>query len=352
MMIVGFTAKGEPVKVAETVANKHVVITGKSGMGKTVSSNNIVADLVREQKTVITLKLNKGPIIVEDSNVNIINPAKDGLNLPILASDYNEMEQIEKVEYISGLTEALSGSHNLGVRQIAALREAIIYSSEHREDVSDDMKAIETALRAQDTAVALSVYDRLWDLFNIAVFRESDKSIEKGKNNVIDFSDFSMNLQASCCELFLRSLWIRVKKIGYRGEEVIIYIDEFQRLTLNRKSIIPSMLCEARQFGIFFLLVTQTFERFSSGLRSSLEQAAIHVFFKPADSEIKKLEELLLYSSSEKMKVRFRNLKRGQAIACGEFMVGIQKIDGPILVRNRIEFHTNANGILIRNSSR
>ena len=334
-MLIGYLNNGEEVYLDSESANKSIVIIGTPGMGKTVMANTCVSSLQKEKKTAISFKLDGSPIM-EGENVNVIDPIGDGIDIRILNEHYKDLDANQQIQYVGGILDALVGSQNLGIRQIGALRNAIIFANENRDETKDDLKAIGDALIKQDTVAADGVYNRLWEVFEANIFRTSKKKIEKGKFNIFDFSDFSLKLQSTFCELVLRSLWMQARKTRDRVEEVVIYIDEFHRLGLNKNAIISSMLCEARQYGISFILVTQTLGRFSNEVRSALELAATHVYFCPADSEVPKIASFLNSKNPEMMIMRLRSLTRGHAIAKGQFTVAGKRLQGPIYLKNRM----------------
>jgi DNA phosphorothioation-dependent restriction protein DptH len=81
------------------------------------------------------------------------------------------------------------------------------------------------------------------------------------------------------------------------------------------------MIREGRKFGLSMILATQDIEKFSNEERSRLFMAGHKLFFKPADSEVKKFAELLSIKdtsiSKNEWSERLSKLQKGQCYSLG-----------------------------------
>ncbi|MBE5892207.1 MAG: hypothetical protein E7286_02375 [Lachnospiraceae bacterium] len=334
-MLLGYSSRGEEVRTAQNVANGHVVVTGMSGMGKSCELLGSIADQVAHDQTVIFFDFD-GTFGGEPLfPINRIDAKEDGLAIHILEEDAHKMDRVEFIAYVSQVVEMLVGAQNLGIRQIGALREAVEYATEYRKNYRSDFEAIADGLHIQETSYALGAYNKLWPILEAGVFRESPKKFISGVCNVIDLSILPEKMQNSFVEIILRTLWSQARKNRCNNCNLTIVIDEFQRLVLNKNAVLGEMLREARRFGINMVLATQSLNLFSGDIRSSIEQAATKIYFRPTDSEIKKAASLIDPQHIEKYILMLKNLRRGQAIVVGRVQVGGQVIDKPIIIRNR-----------------
>ena len=324
--------------------NESVCITGLSGSGKTVRLQKIEIEAAREGNTVIVLDLNQthlhNQIFVgnrEEFSLleNRIDAVQDGLNISILSPTqtiYGETEVF--VNLVNSAVQAFSAEQNMGIRQIGALRNAVIQAVNQRAYFQSDADALKYALMCHDDAYSGTVYQKLWTILNCGVLRPSTKSLKNGAINIIDFCGVDKITRKVLAEIVLSALWQSVQYAGVSGrmQSVVLILDECQIYSWRKTSVLCDILREGRKFGLKMALVTQTLNCFSSEIISILDQTATKLYFRPPQCDVRKIARKLGVSDSKKWEQELSALRIGESIAVGDLNVDGQEIRRPILL--------------------
>lgn len=229
----------------------------------------------------------------------------------------------------------IANTYNLGVRQSGALRKAIIESVKKRENYDSDLEAIANELLEQESNYAAGVHDRLWPLLYSNIIRSSSKKIEVGKLNILDLSKFPKDTQTSIVEIILGTIWRQARLTKNQDCNLVIMIDEYQRLLLKERSILLEMMREARRYGITLILATQSVEILTSKKTlSSLNQAAITLYFQPHRDEIEKVAALINPRRPEAYIEQLEELEKGQSFVTGIIEINGKKITKPMIIHS------------------
>ena len=110
-----------------------------------------------------------------------------------------------------------------------------------------------------------------------------------------------------------------------------------QNLDQKLDSPLGKFLTEGRKFGLCLIAATQTLSNLKDDEKARLFQAAHKLFFKPADSELKRYSELVRMAAqtgtADEWKARLSSLMKGQCISIGpaaengSFKVRVNTID-------------------------
>lgn len=313
-----------------------------SGFGKTVRLNRLELDAVKDGETVIVFDINQShsaenifPLIREEyvGYVNRIDAKNDGIDVRFLQPIQGKNGQTEDVvNVISSTAYALGIPLKLGSRQMGVLRESELYAMRHIREFPDEMAAIEAGIKQMDNAVADVVYQKLWTLIHSNVLRRSDKKIVDGKINVISFAGMDKITQSTLVEVILSYLWRKIQLSDNEGEAILV-VDEYQNLMLGEESTLRAILREGRKFGIGLLMATQTLNVFDKTTRSVINQAATHLYFHPEVNEMRNTAKEIDPENIEKWMRTLRCLKKGEAVAVGEFTISGREVCHPVLTR-------------------
>lgn len=297
---------------------------------------------VKDGKTVTVFDVNQShsvnqifpPIKAEYSTyVNRIGVKSDGINIRFLQPIQGKNGQVEDiVSVVNSASYALGKPYKMGSRQMGVLREAELFAMRHSADIPDEMSAIKEGLKQMDNPVADSVYQKLWPLIHSNIFRNCEKHIITGKVNIISFSGVDKVMQATVVEIILAYLWRTFLSAGSSDEMVLVF-DEFQNLMLGEGSCMRTILQEGRKFGISLLLATQTLGVFDRATRSIINQAATRLYFRPEANEIRSTAKEIDPENIQKWMHVLKTLKRGEAVAVGEFNISGREVFHPVLTR-------------------
>ena len=101
----------------------------------------------------------------------------------------------------------------------------------------------------------------------------------------------------------------------------VVVLDEVQNLDQRLDSPLGKFLTEGRKFGLCLVAATQTLSNLRDDEKARLFQAAHKLFFKPADSELKRYSELVRtaaqYGTVDDWKSKLSSLSRGECISIG-----------------------------------
>lgn len=342
---VGNLQNGDRVKISSDSPNKSIVISGISGTGKSQRICDLEKNIIAEGSTVIVLDLDGSHYNV--GNENIISAREDGIALNFLDVKILNKPSDEISEYQAEIANLLLSVTKAGDRQRALLRDTILWALKHKNNFENDFSAIETGLEEIGTEKVLGVRDKIWPLLKCRVFRESKKTIQKGKVNVISFESFDTDLTKVLVEIFLKNLWKEARKM--KENKITVVIDEFQNLILGRKSSIEQILREGRKYGVDMVLATQTLATFSKETLVALNQAAVRLYFRPAVSEARILAQQIDGTNVERMILQLKHLKIGESIAIGDLEIAGRRIGRPIIVKTDYKTET---GYCIRRASK
>lgn len=331
MLKIGEIKSGECVNVSKNSANEHILLTGVSGTGKSTRLHEIIESARDGGETVIVFDINGTDYCQNQEVANLISIDQNGIALPVFkVSDDNR-------QYLRTLTETVdlfASVGNLGVRQQAAIREAIVFAMQNCENFRDEMRAIEVGLLQQKSNVADGVLTRLWSLLKGGFFNPNGSEIEGQKLNVISLEGLDSITQRQLIEIILRLLWRDCRRCASISQKKRIVIDEFQNLNLSNSSVLMEMMREARKYNVGIILATQSIASFSKEILTAINQTAVQLYFRPSPSEIKKVAEYIEPNRGYRWAQVLKGLRIGESIVNGDFEIGGHEFSKPIIIRS------------------
>lgn len=329
----------------DAALNKHMLLLGKSGSGKTVEAQKILSEIVRNGGTAIAFDLHQTLAAdqifwkhkpVFDTYTNDLDVYKDGIqcNLlkPIACKDCAPEQDADMIEAV---VDVLSRTFALQSRQQATLRTAIEFVVAENTYETEGMNAIGKALKNISTAVSETVAGKLHPLFMHNTFHAGNWPVKKGKLNILRISRFSLGTQEVIAELILSYIW-RLAVAGYFGQGgLYLFVDECQNLSLGKNSALTQILSEGRKFNVNLILATQIFSQENSKLsmtQQRLAQCGLILYFQPDASSVRTIAKMIEpYVANEWTKM-LRFLKQGEFIATGTLNLNGRRVDQPLKV--------------------
>ena len=320
---------GSDLKIwtASDADNGHILETGRSRSGKTYAMQILEERIANEGGCVVVLDYNGTHSNVRKSGqIQRIEIYKKGLPFLLLTpltlldgSFEREMDIMEAVVDVFHTVAPLQS------KQRMALREAVLMAiTDKSGKEKDEFRRIMAALKELEDSSAESVLDKFFPIFSgVRVWSQNRFSLEKGKIQLFDLNGYSPYVQRLLAELIIAVIW-RWRRVKRDGADCPVYIvcDEFQLLSLKRDSVLSQILREGRKFHVSLLLATQTLETFDRGEKAMLQQAATHLYFRPAEGEIKSIIRYLGAEDTEGTKKILQSLACGESLASGRLRVG------------------------------
>lgn len=318
--------------------NRHMLIFGSSGSGKTYAIQCILSELARAGLSSFIVDYTDGFLTHHTEKVYqkvckpkeyyvVVNP------LPInpFKTYSNQIapgvEVQEKAFNVATRVKNILCSvyKDFGSQQQAIIDKVLEQGLEknpqyHLTDFLTDLEA--------DSARGESVANKIRTLVKVNCFdTETSENLyeDKLRNEfpvqVIQLTNIPRDLQRIITEFILWDIWAYVQKHGSKDKPMTIVLDEMQNLDHAPDSPIDKMLREGRKFGISLILATQTISNFDKEQKDRLFQASTKLFFKPATTEVDSFAKLLSQVSSDynanEWRDRLNKLNKGQCYYLG-----------------------------------
>ncbi|MGM0409822.1 MAG: DNA phosphorothioation-dependent restriction protein DptH [Bacillota bacterium] len=327
-----------------SLPNRHLLISGKSGQGKTyliqtilyeLSQNNVPSLIVDytdgfksnqledKFKSKIGDKLKQYYLIKDKIG---INPFK--MNNIILDENLSRKEKpYDVAERIKSVIGAIYPT--LGIQQLNTIYNAVQEGvEEYGEKMNFDI--LREKLNEDDSGYSNTALSQLNSFFNQHPFKiDKDFSWDEivqndGRVSVIQLSGFSQDIKLLIAEFLLWDLWYYKKQNGSEQKPLSLVIDEAQNLDHSSKSPTAKILTEGRKFGFSGIFSTQFLRgQLSKDEISRLQMASQKIYFMPPDNELKSIASD--FDNKNKWKKKLKKLVKGRCISKGHILIEEEK---------------------------
>lgn len=324
--------------------NRHFLIFGNSGMGKTYAIQAILAELARKGQNSLIADYTNGFLNkqLQENFLNAVNPLqyivkKTGLPINPFRKGTDDdgcggtLEESEW-DVATRVTSIFNSVYNLGDQQQSVLIDAIQTGMTAKPDFGmvDLIPALEAFIDdgIRQQASLKSVISKLkpfvaaklfkdgstigWD----EIFADKERLCQVFQMTMLDRTTYLLLTEFVLWDLYstARTAW------GEKTPHVIV-LDEVQNLDQGLDSPLGKFLTEGRKFGLCLIAATQTLSNLKDDEKARLFQSAHKLFFKPADSELKRYSELVKSAAqsgtAEEWMSRLSALSKGQCISIG-----------------------------------
>lgn len=320
------------------LANRHLIIFGSSGQGKTYCIQGLLMSLADAQIRSLVIDYTNGflPNHLEPEFIERINPKSNILcNEPFGMSPFRAQKQDfggifleEKPHMVAGRVASVFNKvySTIGERQIAVLNEVIEsgvqrYGSAYSlQNMLDDLNEEETAGPALASKLAPLVKSNLFS-------SDSDKSwndvfeSEHHRSTIMQLASLNHDISMLCTEFLLWDLYSYACSYGSKEKPIPIVLDEVQNLDHRLESPLGKMLTEGRKFGVSLILATQTLSMLRKDEQDRLFQACHKLIFAPAKTETKTYAKILELSmpgtKQAEWEKQLGDLSKGQCLSVG-----------------------------------
>lgn len=321
------------------LTNRHFLIFGKSGVGKTYAIQSILMELASENQNSVIVDYTSGFLKthLEQAFKDAVNPTGHIVKkspLPInpfrkqrlvIDEDYEDIEDSYSVA--GRITSVFSSVYSsFGEQQKALLHKTIEQGIDSNEELYDFAKLLDD-LEKEESPTALSIANKLTPLGRASLFAGSDTdswkaiySDRQSKVNILQLAGLSRELAKMATEFILWDMYDFASNQGNKDRPLPIVLDEIQNLNHSLDAPLAKMLTEGRKFGISAILATQTLSNLPQEARDRLFMATHKLFFKPAETELKEYAAILANATGEKIdqwKDRLAKLNKGECYSLG-----------------------------------
>lgn len=321
------------------LANRHLLIFGTSGSGKTYGIQCLLAEMAHRRLHSLIVDYTDGflPQQVERRFTEVtvpknhfvkterlpLNPFRRQMQVIDLSIPAIEESPFEVATRVASIFTSVYES--MGDQQTATLIRVLESGIEGNDQFSlDDI----LSLLRDESQYGESLANKVEPLVKSRPFRDEegsawDKMLLSQNNwvHVLQLKGLALDIQKMVTEFVLWDIWDYAQNTGSKNHPIPIVLDEIQNLDHSSDSPIDKMLREGRKFGLSLILATQTTSQFNQEQRDRLFQAGHKLFFKPATTEIDRFAQLLSQSTTGISKAdwgqRLASLEKGQCWSLG-----------------------------------
>lgn len=314
------------------LANRHMLITGKSGQGKTYFMQTLLLEFARKHIDTLVIDYTDSylpdqldPILQKQAkaiNQHIIKVNKLALN-PFKFNDRNIggiMLKESVNDVVSRVAEVLDFVFDLGIQQKSRLK--ILMNDGLEKNSKYTFSILKQQILDADN---MNLYGRIQALLDVDPFSYEDTEFswsdyfgQSGQINIIQLTSFQASVKNAIIEFILWDLFNYSQFKVDRHLTYPVFLDEVQNLSFNRDSPIFKILTEGRKFGWSGIFATQSLNSIK-GEVDAIYNASEQVHFLPPESQTKAISKILS-SDAQKQKYfesELTNLHKGQCIING-----------------------------------
>ena len=311
--------------------NRHMLVLGRSGEGKTTFLQRTAIELAKQGKTVVLFDLHN---IFADAQI-FVNyrsefqwylrsiEVQNGISLPLMKRLCLENGETESAtDLVEAVTEILATAVGLtGPVQRAILTEALEYVFRKNLYSKQGIAVLENVLATIGTPVAASVLARLKPLLSRNLFRDGEFELVPGRINVFRVGNASLSIQPTIMETLMAYMFRLSVANVFQKQEIFLLLDEFQNLPHGGTAMLTKMLLEGRKYNLNVVLATQ--QAFMAGrkLQKIVSGCGLKVYFHPDSEQIQAIAKEIAPMQTAKAVLSLNDLEIGEFIAFGALSV-------------------------------
>lgn len=321
------------------LSNRHFLIFGQSGVGKTYAIQAILLELAKLGQHTAIIDYTSGFLkkhleaefkAAADPKTYYVKKTPLPINpfrqrRMLLDEDF---EDIEDAYSVAGRVTSVFTSvySSFGEQQKALLHKVIEAGIESYADGYNFERLLED-LENDASANAVTVANKLTPLGRANLFQgkkgnswQQIYSDPESNVNILQLAGLSRDLSKMATEFILWDLYDFASNQGSKNRPLPMVLDEIQNLDHRLDSPLGKFLTEGRKFGLSAILATQTLSNLSQEAQSRLFMATHKLFFRPADPELKEYATLLANATSEKINIwkeKLVALNKGECYSLG-----------------------------------
>lgn len=321
------------------LSNRHLLISGKSGQGKTYFMQCLLLEKAKRGISSVIIDYTEGflPNQLESEFTSylgdkITNRIVYNEKFPInpFAKNVRDLGGIELPEMNVDVAERVksvfeSVYSSLGIQQLNAIYQATMDGLDRYEE-NMSLKYLEVCLEEQGSTYAKTALSQIKPLIDRDPFQSketinwSDIFNDRGEVYIIQLTNFTRQVQLIITEFILWDLWNYSLKHGEKNKPLPVILDEAQNLDHRENSPSGRILTEGRKFGWSGWYATQFLKsQLDSAELSRLQNSGEKIYFAAPDQEIANIAASLANDRSERYEweQKLRRLKKGQCIVNG-----------------------------------
>jgi DNA phosphorothioation-dependent restriction protein DptH len=330
------------------LANRHMLVFGTSGMGKTYAIQCLLSEFGRQGQNSLIIDYTDGFVDsrIENAVKTVLQPQQHYIRKePLPINPFLKQISIEEgIEFpdspntIGKRVGAIFKSvYALGDQQFPVLVDAITEGVKKHGDSftmaglmleleaflgdprysKSRVQGVMTKLRpfVDERPFAGGTADDDWR----TMFDDCER-----RCHVMQFLQVDRHTARALIEFVLWDLYAHARRFGNKDRPKVVVLDEIQNLDLGGDAPVAKFLTEGRKFGLCLIAATQTVKGVggvNDACVSRLFQAEQKLFFKPTENEMREHAQLLHNAISrntvQEWTSRLASLQRGECWSLG-----------------------------------
>lgn len=327
------------------LGNRHLLISGKSGQGKTYFMQCLLLETSKHGISNIIIDYTGGflPAQLEPEFVQYlgdkitqkvvyndgfpINPfRRNSRNIEGIMLQENEIDVAERIKSVFAAVYS-----RLGIQQLNAIYDATKKGVKHYGDQMD-LEKLKDILEKENSTYTKTALSQIRPLIDRNPF-DTQNTIDwkdiiesDGEVFIIQLAGFNRDVQLVITEFILWDLWNYSETNGNKYTPIPVILDEAQNLDFKENAPSARILQEGRKFGWSAWYATQFLKaQLNADELARLQNSSQKVYFLPPDEEIGNIASNLSKDPHERKEWerKLASLKKGQCI-----------VHGPVLLPN------------------
>ena len=323
----------------KSLNNRHLLINGNSGCGKTYCIQGLLMSAARQGVSSVVFDYTGGftldkldQTFVDCMGDNIqqrivyadgisVNPFKRG-SIKAAGKSFKEKD----TSIAQRIAEIFKKVYSLGDQQTSSVYQAVMTCLKNY----DENMTLHQMDEELNNLKASTVRSKILPLIDSDLFVQGEnfdwsnlRDSEEGIVYVVQFDGFTRDIQMLLTEILLWDIWNFCVMTGDETKPFILVMDEAQNLDHGEKSPSAKILTEGRKFGISGWYATQFMKpQLSDDEIQRLQQSGQKLYFCPPDDGVdtvaKNLDTTL--QGKKDWAARLKKLRKGECVTSGSMI--------------------------------
>lgn len=327
----------------KSLNNRHLLINGNSGCGKTYCIQGLLMSAARQGISSVVFDYTGGftnskldPVfkqeLADKIEQRVVKAVKIPIN-PFKKGDIQIDEDIfvpeEDIDVASKIAEIMTSVYKFGDQQKSAVYSAVLNGLRTYGD-NMSFQHLASELESLDNNYSKTVLSKIQPFIDMNPFAADDnfgweaiRDSEKGTVYVMQLAGYGRDVQVLLTELMLWDIWSFCSKTGDETKPFILVMDEAQNLDHGEKSPSAKILTEGRKFGISGWYATQFMKpQLSDDEIQRLQQSGQKLYFCPPDDGVDTVAKNLDTTPQGKKDwaARLKKLRKGECVTSGSMI--------------------------------
>jgi hypothetical protein len=324
--------------------NRHLLINGNSGCGKTYCIETLLMEAVKQGVSAVVFDYTGGfanskldPIFKQEMGDKIVQRIVKQQKIPVnpfakhdIQIDDDIFVPEEDADVADKIAEIFKSVYSLGDQQRSAIYSAVLNGVKAAGETMS-FTAMADELQHSDSSYAKTVMSKIQTFIDFNPFTTEEKFSwgdirdTDGMVYVIQLAGYGRDIQVLLTEILLWDIWGFCVKSGDETKPFVLVMDEAQNLSHGEKSPSAKILTEGRKFGISGWYATQFMKpQLSDDEIQRLQQAGQKLYFCPPDEGVMTVAKNIDINAqnARDWAERLKSLRKGECVTCGGMVHG------------------------------